>query len=160
MAMRKVLSYAIHEVEPYINWLYFYHAWQMGKKTEEGRKELHDDALAMLRDFDRHYATHAVVGIYEANSEGDDIIAGGERIPMLRQQTPDPVTGACLSLADFVRPARPMTPMGECSRRLLPTGWQRRRQRRCTRRCAHACGAMPPMSNFLLTSCMLRLSKA
>ena len=105
MAMRKVLSYAIHEVEPYINWLYFYHAWQMGKKTEEGRKELHDDALAMLRDFDRHYATHAVVGIYEANSEGDDIIAGGERIPMLRQQTPDPVTGACLSLADFVRPA-------------------------------------------------------
>ena len=52
--------------------------------SEEGRKELHDDALAMLRDFDRHYATHAVVGIYEANSEGDDIIAGGERIPMLR----------------------------------------------------------------------------
>ncbi|MBO4659484.1 MAG: 5-methyltetrahydrofolate--homocysteine methyltransferase [Prevotella sp.] len=103
--MREVMSYAIHEVEPYINWLYFYHAWQMGNKTREGRGELHDDAMAMLRDFDREYATHAVVGIYEANSEGDDIIVGGLRMPMLRQQTPDPAVGACLSLADFVRPA-------------------------------------------------------
>jgi cobalamin-dependent methionine synthase I len=103
--MRKVLTYAIHDVEPYINWLYFYHAWQVGQKGAAEREALDSDAREMLADFDRHFATHAVVGIYEANSEGDDIIAGGERIPMLRQQTPDPAIGACLSLADFVRPA-------------------------------------------------------
>ena len=102
--MREVFSYTIDEVEPYINWLYFYHAWQMGQKSEAERQELRDDARQMLRDFAERYHTHAVVGIYEANSDGDDLIVGGERVPLLRQQSPDPQTGACLSLADFVRP--------------------------------------------------------
>ncbi len=103
--MRTILSYAVHDVEPYINWLYFYHAWQVGQKGDGERRELTADAQQMLRDFDRRYATHAVVGIYDANSDGDDIVAEGMRIPLLRQQSPDPVVGACLSLADFVRPA-------------------------------------------------------
>lgn len=102
--MRTVLSYAIHEVEPYINWLYFLHAWQMGQKTHGEREELMADARQMLRQLDGQYATHAVVGIYEANSDADDLIVDGVRIPLLRQQSPDPVVGACLSLADFVRP--------------------------------------------------------
>ena len=103
--MRKVLTYAIHDVEPYINWLYFYHAWQVGQKGDAGREALESDAREMLADFDRRFATHAVVGIYDANSDGDDIMAGGVRIPLLRQQSPDPIAGACLSLADFIRPA-------------------------------------------------------
>lgn len=103
--MRKVLTYAIHDVEPYINWLYFYHAWQVGQKGDAGREALESDAREMLADFDCRFATHAVVGIYDANSDGDDIMAGGVRIPLLRQQSPDPIAGACLSLADFIRPA-------------------------------------------------------
>ena len=102
--MRTIVTYAIHDVEPYINWLYFYHAWQVDRHDGAG-EALREDARQMLRHFDRHYATHAVVGIYDAHSQGDDIVADGVRIPLLRQQTPDAATGACLSLADFVRPA-------------------------------------------------------
>ena len=46
--MRKVLTYAIHDVEPYINWLYFYHAWQVGQKGAAEREALDSDAREML----------------------------------------------------------------------------------------------------------------
>lgn len=36
--MRKIV-YNISEIEPYINWLYFYHAWGLsGKPREEKEK--------------------------------------------------------------------------------------------------------------------------
>lgn len=102
--MRKVFKYAIHQVEPYVNWLYFYHAWQTGRESEDLRKNLRKDAEEMMRLFDSVCHTYAVVGLFDAYAEGDDLVLEGFRLPLLRQQQPDSETGECLCLADFVRP--------------------------------------------------------
>lgn len=115
-----VLSYGINEIRPFINWIYFDYAWSMNGKKGEERDRLHADANAMLDIWQEHNKTHAVFEIMEANSDGDDIIVKGLRLPMLRQQhateehnTPQsghgcentPADKACnLCLADFVRP--------------------------------------------------------
>lgn len=98
------LSYSVHDIEPYVNWLYFFYAWSMKGKPKDAQQKLKDDALAMLRDMDGRYKTHAVFGVFDANSDGDDIIVDGVRIPMLRQQRPSRNGAPCLCLADFVRP--------------------------------------------------------
>ena len=49
-------------------------------------------------------ATHAILGLFEANSDGDDIIVGDVRMPMLRQQRPSKGSKWCLCLADYIRP--------------------------------------------------------
>ena len=105
MRMLRRLDYSIKEIAPYINWAYFFHAWQMDGKFEAERRELQSDALNLLDLFSSRYATHAVVGIFDAVSDGDDLIVDGMRLPMLRQQSPDPHEGACLCLADYLRPA-------------------------------------------------------
>ena len=102
--MREVIHYAVSEVEPYINWLYFDHAWQMNGQLQGERNQLRQDADHLLREWASAYHTHAVVGLYDANSEGDDLLVGDMHLPMLRQQQPDPTAGACMCLADFVRP--------------------------------------------------------
>ena len=40
--LRQVRSYSVGQVAPYINWLYFYHAWQVGPGKE--RENLRADA--------------------------------------------------------------------------------------------------------------------
>ena len=101
--MRKVCSYRLSEVAEYINWLYFFHAWGMTGKPQEAREALRNEAMALLRQWEDKYHTHAAFALFEACSEGDDIWLGDTRLPMLRQQRPNAM-GACLSLADFVRP--------------------------------------------------------
>ncbi len=103
--MRRLLEYTVREIRPYINWAYFYHAWQVNGTQHDGREALQADAQRMLDDFDRDYHTKAVLMLCEANSDGDDIVVAGKtRIPMLRQQTPDSGDQPCLCLADFIRP--------------------------------------------------------
>lgn len=104
------LSYSVSEIEPYINWAYFYHAWAMNGKPREARQSLRHDAETMLHDIDGKYSTHAAFGIFSANSDGDDIIIDGVRIPMLRQQHPSEGSQYCLCLTDFVRPLSSGTP--------------------------------------------------
>jgi cobalamin-dependent methionine synthase I len=103
--MIKTLTYKVSEIEPYINWLYFFHAWEMSGKPESEKNKLRAEAETMLSSFEKKYTTRAIFGIFDANSDGDDIIIGDTRIPMLRQQNPLSADGFCLSLADFVRPA-------------------------------------------------------
>ena len=97
-------DYSIADVAPYINWLYFFHAWGMSGKPDAPKQQLKDEALAMLEKYADAYSTHAVVMLFEANGDGDDILLhtpGGERrLPMLRQQHALP----SLCLADFLRP--------------------------------------------------------
>jgi len=102
--LKKILSYKVHDIEPYINWLYFFHAWQVTGKSDEIKEKLRADACKMLRDFDDRYNLHAVFCILDANSEGDDLIVDGMRIPMLRQQKPSAEGKPNLCLADFIRP--------------------------------------------------------
>lgn len=100
---RHIINYEIGELVPYINWSYFYFAWQLCDRDEQAR--VRKEAELVLKELDGHYRVHSVVLISDAVSDGDDIIVNGVRIPMLRQQQPDGTTGCCMCLADFVRPA-------------------------------------------------------
>ena len=100
----KIITYNISEIVPYINWAYFFYAWSMNGKAKDAQLELRSEAEKLLVDMEGRYHTRAVFALCEANSEGDDIIINGTRIPMLRQQKVIPGKPN-LCLADFIRPA-------------------------------------------------------
>lgn len=102
--MRKILTYKIHEIEPYINWLYFFHAWGLSGKPVSEQEKLQAEAREMLAKMDTICPVYALFRLFEANSDGDDIVLQGERLPMLRQQKPTPDGTPNLCLADFLRP--------------------------------------------------------
>lgn len=100
----KIITYKISEIVPYINWAYFFYAWSMNGKAKDAQLELRSEAEKLLADMEGRYHTRAVFALCEANSEGDDIIINGTRVPMLRQQKVIPGKPN-LCLADFIRPA-------------------------------------------------------
>lgn len=102
---KMVIDYDIGDVAEYINWDYFFHAWGLTGKPEAEKEKQKVEAEEMLDGWNRKYRTHAMVLIADANSDGDDIIANGVRIPFLRQQKPASERQPNLCLADFVRPA-------------------------------------------------------
>lgn len=97
------ITYALHDLQPYINWAYYYHAWQL--REPEQQQESRAEAEQMLQHLDTHYRAHALFHLFEAHSEGDDVILSSSgmqrpcRCPFLRQQHSD-----CLCLADFIHP--------------------------------------------------------
>ena len=99
-----ILHYEIADVRPYIHWLYFFHAWSMNGKPATERESLRHDAERLLDEWDGHYHTHAVFELLDANSDGDDLLLNGVRVPALRQQQPSSAGAPCLCLSDFVRP--------------------------------------------------------
>jgi len=100
----KIVTYNISDIVPYINWAFFFYAWSMNGKAKEAQQELRKEAEALLNDMEEKYHTHAVFALCDANSDGDDIIVNGTRIPMLRQQKA--VAGKPnLCLSGFLRPA-------------------------------------------------------
>lgn len=97
-----IIDYDIHQLEPYINWDYFFYAWGMHNKPADERQKLQQEAEHVLADLKGRYRAHALFLLIDAHSEGDDIVlADGHRIPLLRQQQPG---SDCLCLADFVHP--------------------------------------------------------
>jgi cobalamin-dependent methionine synthase I len=98
------IIYKVGELKPYINWPYFDYAWGVGSKGRHERTELRREADAMLVELEGRYSAHALFGIFTANSDGDDILVDGIRIPMLRQQHASGANKTSLCLADFVRP--------------------------------------------------------
>ena len=100
-----ILTYHISDVAPYINWGYFFFAWQLKQENEQRR--MRREAEAFLSDIENRYRTHAVFELMDAYAEGDDIVVSsaeqGEcgRIACLRQQT---VGSEYLCLADFILP--------------------------------------------------------
>jgi 5-methyltetrahydrofolate--homocysteine methyltransferase len=105
----------VAQLARYIDWTPFFIAWEMKGtwpkilkdpvKGEEARK-LFDDAQAMLkRMIDEQWLdTRAVVGLFPAAAEGDDVRLDGAAFHFLRQQTAQPEGHPNLSLADFVAP--------------------------------------------------------
>ena len=101
------LTYDISELIPYINWPYFYFAWQVKDSVEKDRLRKETDVV--LAQLDGKYHVYALFELFEANADGDDIIVfrgengevRGEGIPCLRQQQGNP---PYLCLSDFLRP--------------------------------------------------------
>ena len=102
--MTRTLQFTIGELIPYINWVYFYHAW--GVNAQQG-KELRQEADEMLaRWVEEHRHTCFRIGLFKAHSMDDDIVLYGDKgeecrcvLPLLRQQKPP-----YLCLADFLPP--------------------------------------------------------
>ncbi len=130
--MKQILSYPVHSVAPYINWIYFFHAWGFQPRfatianihgcdacrtswlttfTEEDRPkaaeamQLFEEANRMLNQLDESYQVKALFKLCQANADGDNLIIDGITLPLLRQQQAkkDPKE-PFLCLSDFVRP--------------------------------------------------------
>ncbi len=103
-----VRSFSISELEPLINWKMLLHAWGLHQKDcacgcqhgSEAESLLADArrCLAELRDSGR-FDGYGMFRMLPASAEGDDLLLGGKRIPLLRQQS---ASSSCISLADFV----------------------------------------------------------
>ena len=94
-----ILTYDISDLQPYINWVYFYFAWQLKDKAEQQR--IRSEAETFLQECEGHYQAYALFQIVEAHSEGEDVLVERGRIPLLRQQEEG---SQFLCLSDFVSP--------------------------------------------------------
>ena len=99
--MIRTLVYPLHDLLPYVNWIYFFHAWgmaprfaqiaevhdctacrrawveSMGESDRQQAAEaekLHREAISLVRELDGKYAVSARFGLFPACSEEDDII--------------------------------------------------------------------------------------
>ena len=70
----KLKTYRISEFIPFINWLYFYHAWGLSGKPKADKEKIKQEALQMLASWEEKYHTHAIFKLFEVGSEGDDLI--------------------------------------------------------------------------------------
>ena len=102
------LTYDISELIPYINWPYFFFAWQVKEQSEKDR--LRQEAEAFLQQLEGKYHAYGLFELFDAHSDGDDIVvckgdrsqeSGVSRIPCLRQQQGNP---PYLCLSDFLPP--------------------------------------------------------
>ncbi len=135
LIMTTIRHYSVEQLQPYIDWAYFLHAWQMPPKYASAatlhqcpacreswvsqfgadkRSQAHEalslvgDALRMLDKLSAEVEVLGRVGLFEANSKGDDIVVVDDEghdvvIPCLRQQVvAEGTPNRCM--ADFVRP--------------------------------------------------------
>ncbi len=117
----RVVEPSLETLRDYIDWTFFFHAWELRGKFPEilehpahgaAARELHGHALEELDAIcrDRSLTARGVYGFWPARAVGDDIVLtterGEVRFPMLRQQADhgDPNIPN-RSLADFVAPA-------------------------------------------------------
>ena len=70
----KLKTYRISELIPFINWLYFYHAWGLSGKPKADKEKIKQEALQMLASWEVKYHTRAIFKLFEVGSEGDDLI--------------------------------------------------------------------------------------
>ena len=109
-----IITYSISELVPYINWVYYFYAWQV--KDEAEKQRMQREALTKLQELDNKYKVYALFELFDAHSEDDDIViyrnmmcqeCGVKHpvrvasIPCLRQQQGNP---PYLCLADFILP--------------------------------------------------------
>jgi 5-methyltetrahydrofolate--homocysteine methyltransferase len=102
----------IAELVPYIDWQFFFHAWDLKGKfpailDNPAAKELYEDATALLDGIAAGGLLHAsgVHGYWPAHADGDDVVVDGTRFCFLRQQADQADGRPNRCLADFVAPA-------------------------------------------------------
>jgi 5-methyltetrahydrofolate--homocysteine methyltransferase len=104
------------ELVPYIDWQFFFHAWDLKGKfpailEQPAARELFDDAQSLLRQIlqGASLRPRGLYGFWPAHADGDDVVIGDDvRLCFLRQQTDfssdgDGRPNRCL--ADYVAPA-------------------------------------------------------
>jgi 5-methyltetrahydrofolate--homocysteine methyltransferase len=123
LGAQQLTNIALADLVDFIDWTPFFSTWELNGKypailndpqTGEAARSLLSDAQAMLRQIvaENWFTARAVVGLWPANSEGDDILVFADEqrsTPMavlhtLRQQLPRREGRANVALADFVAP--------------------------------------------------------
>jgi 5-methyltetrahydrofolate--homocysteine methyltransferase len=127
----KTLDVDLAEIVPYIDWTFFFAAWELKGRFPailehpqygHAARELYDNARTILDRIvrDRSIQARAVYGFWPANADGDDIVIRDPgpgirdsgfaahteltRFPMLRQQEQMTDGTPHLSLSDFIAP--------------------------------------------------------
>ena len=100
--MIKRFTFRAEELIPLVDWIHFYHAWQVKPGTDEAG-ELRHEALRWLAEKAPDTVANAIFTEVKAHSDGDNIVVGETHIPLLRQQKPG-TDGNTLCLSDFVSP--------------------------------------------------------
>lgn len=115
-------NFDLSKIRDYIDWTFFFIAWNMRAKYPEILKDpqygkeaerLFKDANVLLDEMikEKKVLAHAIFGLYPASSQGEDMeVYADERkskvlttFHFLRQQIPNE-NGFCYSLADFIAP--------------------------------------------------------
>jgi 5-methyltetrahydrofolate--homocysteine methyltransferase len=97
---------------PYIDWQFFFHAWELKGKypailEQPAARELYDDAQELLGEIVERGLLQArgVYGYWAARAEGDDVVLdAGTRFCFLRQQSAYGDSRPNRCLADYVSP--------------------------------------------------------
>ena len=112
-------DYPLAELLPLIDWTPFFNTWELAGRypailddaiVGKQARELFADAQAMLKKIvdEKWLRAKAVIGLFPAQSIGDDVIAEVDGKPttlhFLRQQTDKPVERPDFCLADFIAP--------------------------------------------------------
>ncbi len=112
-------DYPLADLVELIDWGPFFNAWELAGRypailddaiVGPQARELFDDARAMLRRIvaEKWLTARAVVGLWPANSVGDDVVVDVDGTPttlhFLRQQADKPPERPDFCLADFVAP--------------------------------------------------------
>src|SRR5262245_12660172 len=106
----RTIEPSVEELVPYIDWQFFFHAWELKGKfpailDQPAARELYDDAQELLGEIvrDRSLRPRGVYGFWPAHAESDDVVLeSGARFPMLRQQSAYGDSRPNRSLADYV----------------------------------------------------------
>ena len=113
----RVIEPKLSTLREYIDWTFFFHAWELKGKFPAilqspshgaAARELFSHAEELLDEIQTKgwLQARGVYGFWPARTDGDDIVLeNGVRLPMLRQQVDHGNDKPYLSLADFVAPA-------------------------------------------------------
>jgi 5-methyltetrahydrofolate--homocysteine methyltransferase len=126
---RRVVEPALADLVPYIDWTFFFSAWELKGRFPEildhpeygkAARELYDHARKVLGRMlkEKRPCAKGVYGFWPANADGDDIVVYKDdarraelgRFHMLRQQDIIADGRPNRSLADFVAPRASMAP--------------------------------------------------
>lgn len=126
-----LLTYNIADTAPYINWIYFFHAWgfqprfatianlhgcdscralwlasfpQADCNKAAEAMQLFKEAQRMLARQEGVLQMKCLFRLCRANADGDNLLLDDITFPLLRQQTPHADDSPYLCLSDFVRP--------------------------------------------------------
>ena len=121
---RRTVEPALGALTPYIDWTFFFAAWELKGRFPAilddpaqgaAARELHEHASALLAEIaaEGGLTARGAYGFWPAAADGDDVVlydpaapggAEAARFPMLRQQEPHGDGRPYRSLADFVAP--------------------------------------------------------